>query len=58
MTPPSERPPTLARELSARAMAIEHALEDVAGQQFEDRLHAAEETIARRYGARALRFLQ
>lgn len=58
MTPPSERPPTLARELSARAMAIEHALEDVAGQQFEDRLHAAEESISRRYGAGALRVLQ
>lgn len=58
MTPPSDRPPTLARELSARAIAIEHALEEAAGEQFESRLHAAEESIARRFGARALRAVQ
>jgi uncharacterized protein (TIGR02099 family) len=58
MTPPSDRPPTLARELGARAVAIEHALEDVAGAQYERRLHAAEETIARRFGARALAALK
>ena len=58
MTPPSDRPPTLARELGARAVAIEHALEEVVGARYEDRLRAAEETIARRFGARALHALK
>lgn len=58
MTPPSDRPPTLAREIGARAVAIEHALEEVAGAQYEKRLHAAEETISRRFGARALNALK
>ncbi len=55
MTPPSDRPPTLARELSARAQAFEHALEEVVGERLEHGLQVAEESIARRYGAHALR---
>jgi len=58
MNLPSDRPPTLAREISARAIAIEHKLEEVAGEEFEQRLHAAEESIARRFGAGALRTVQ
>lgn len=54
MTPPSDRPPTLARELGARAQAIEHALEHAVAEQIEHGLHAAEESIARRFGARAV----
>jgi uncharacterized protein (TIGR02099 family) len=55
MTPPSDRPPTLARELSARAQAFEHAFEEAVGERLEHGLHIAEESIARRYGAHALR---
>ncbi len=54
MTPPSDRPPTLARELGARAQALEAALEHAVGERLEQGLHAAEESIARRYGAHAL----
>ncbi len=54
MTPPSDRPPTLARELGARAQAIEHALEHAVTEQIEHGLHAAEESIARRFGTRAV----
>jgi len=55
VTPPSDRPPTLARELGARAQAIEHALEHAVTEQIEHGLHAAEESIARRFGTRAVR---
>lgn len=54
MTPPSDRPPTLARELGARAQAIEHALEHAVAEQIEHGLHVAEVSIARRFGARAV----
>ena len=54
MTPPSDRPPTLARELGARAQAIEHALEHAVTEQIEHGLHIAEESIARRFGAGAV----
>ena len=54
MTPPSDRPPTLARELGARAQAIEHALEHAVTEQIEHGLQVAEESIARRFGARAV----
>lgn len=54
MTPPSDRPPTLAQELGARAQALETALEHAVGERLEQGLHAAEESIVRRYGARAL----
>ncbi len=55
VTPPSDRPPTLAREIGARAQAIEHALEHVVTEQIEHGLHVAEESIGRRFGARAVR---
>jgi uncharacterized protein (TIGR02099 family) len=58
MTPPSERPATLARELGAKAVAIEHALEDAVGVGLDSRLQAAEESIARRFGERAVRALR
>jgi uncharacterized protein (TIGR02099 family) len=54
MTPPSDRPPTLARELSARAVALEHALEDAVDERFEHGLRAAQASIADRFGTRAL----
>jgi uncharacterized protein (TIGR02099 family) len=54
VTPPSDRPPTLARELGARAQAIEHAVEHALTEQIEHSLHAAEASIARRFGTRAV----
>ena len=54
MTLSTERPATLARELSERAHAIEHAV----GESIEHGLHAVEDTVARRYGARAVRALR
>jgi len=54
---PSHAPHTLARELGERAHALEHALEH-AGERIGQELHAAEESIARRYGLPVLLVLR
>jgi uncharacterized protein (TIGR02099 family) len=54
VTPPSDRPPTLAREIGARAQAIEQVLEHTLAEPIEHGLQAAEESIGRRFGARAV----
>ena len=51
--PSTERPATLAREIGIRAHAIEHAVE----VSLEHGLHAVEDSVARRYGLRAVRAL-
>ncbi|HTN50459.1 MAG TPA: YhdP family protein [Burkholderiaceae bacterium] len=58
MNPPTDRPATLARELGARASQIEQALERAVGEKLEHRLQAAEASVARRFGARALHGLR
>lgn len=50
-------PQSLAHELGQRAHALEHALEH-AGERIGQELHAAEESIARRYGMPVLRALR
>ena len=58
MNSPTDRPATIARELSARASKIEQALERAVGETLEHGLQAAEASIARRFGARAVRVLE
>ena len=58
MNSPTDRPATLARELSARASKIEQALERAVDETLEHGLQAAEASIARRFGARAVRALE
>ncbi len=52
--PPTDRPATLAREISERVHTIEHTIET----SLEHGLHAVEDSVARRYGARAVRILR
>ena len=58
MKSPSDRPATLARELSARASELEQALEHAVGEGLDQTLEAAEASIARRFGAGALAFVR
>jgi len=54
VTPPSDRPPTLAREIGARAHAIEQVLEHTLAEPIEHGLQVAEASIGRRFGDHAV----